>query len=133
MSIEVCDPRCGFFHCASALVALAALATPAAAQVQLPEVVVSAPKEKPKPRPKAARAAPAATPTATPISAAQAKSNAFDQSRRNLYTPMATSAAIITQSAIQALPVGDNQPAEKILLQAAGVSQDSAASGLLRV
>src|ERR1700691_6259371 len=133
MSIEVCDPRCGFFHCASALLALAIFNTPAAAQVQLPEVVVSAPKEKPKPRPKAARAAPAATPTATPVSAAQAKSNAFDQSRGNLYTTMGTTSAIITQSAIQALPGGDNQPAEKILLQTPGVSQDSAASGLLHV
>ena len=39
----------------------------------------------------------------------------------------------MTQQTIQALPGGDNTPVERILLQFPGVSQDSAASGLLHV
>jgi outer membrane receptor protein involved in Fe transport len=133
MSINVCNPRCGIFPCASALTALVMFNAPSAAQVQLPEVVVSAPKEKPKPRPKAVRAAPAATSAATPVSAAQAKSDAFDQARSNLYTTTGTTSDVISHATIEALPQGANAPVEKILLQAPGVSQDSAASGLLHV
>ena len=40
---------------------------------------------------------------------------------------------MLTHDAIQALPQGTNATAEKILLQAPGVSQDSAASGSIRV
>ncbi|HXL64306.1 MAG TPA: ligand-gated channel, partial [Xanthobacteraceae bacterium] len=133
MSIDVCDPRCGLFTCASALLVLAIFNAPSAAQVQLPEVVVSAPKEKPKPRPKAARGASSSAPAATPVSAVQAKSNAFDQARSNLYTTTGTTSDVISHATIEALPQGANAPVEKVLLQAPGVSQDSAASGLLHV
>jgi outer membrane receptor protein involved in Fe transport len=134
MSIDVRNPRCGLSPCALALLALAILNTPSAAQVQLPEVVVSAPKAKPEPPPKAVRAAPSSAPAAaTPVSAAQAKSDAFDQARTNLYTTTGTTSDAISYTTIEALPQGGNAPVEKILLQAPGVSQDSAASGLLHV
>jgi hypothetical protein len=133
MSIDACNPCRVLFPYAFTLAALVMFNAPSAAQVQLPEVVVSAPKEKPKPRPKAARAAPAATPAATPLSAAQAKSDAFDQARSNLYTTIGTTSDVISHATIEALPQGANAPVEKILLQAPGVSQDSAASGLLHV
>jgi outer membrane receptor protein involved in Fe transport len=115
-----------------ALLALMSLGGAAGAQTtNLPEVVVSAPKEKPKPRPEA-RAAPPAAPV-TPAEQLNAKATAFDQSRSNLYTTIGTTSDVISHATIEALPGGDNQPVERILLQAPGVSQDSAASGLLHV
>ena len=134
MSLDVRNSRCGLSPCALALLALAILNTPSAAQVQLPEVVVSAPKAKPKPPPKAVRALPSSAPAAaTPVSAARAKSDAFDQARSNLYTTIGTTSDVISHATIEALPQGANAPVEKILLQAPGASQDSAASGLLHV
>ena len=61
------------------------------------------------------------------------KSNSFDQARSNLYTTVGTTSDTITHDTIQDLPQGANAPVEKVLLQAPGVSQDSAASGLLHV
>ena len=78
----------------------------------------------------------AAPPTAAPVTPAaqlNAKADAFDTARSNLYTTIGTTSDVISHATIQALPGGDNQPVEKILLQAPGVSQDSAASGLLHV
>ena len=102
------------------------------AQTQLPEVVVSAPKQKPKPKPVHVQPAPAPA-LVTPAQQLNAKADAFDASRSNLYTTIGTTADVINYATINALPGGDNQPVEKILLQAPGVSQDSAASGLLHV
>ena len=117
----------------SALLALIGLGDAAVAQVALPEVVVSGAKPKPKPRP---APHPAAAPTVAPVTAAEqlnAKSNAFDQGRSNLYTTIGTTSDTISHDTIEALPQGSNTTVEKVLLQAPGVSQDSAASGLLHV
>jgi hypothetical protein len=111
----------------SALV-LVSLADGAHAQTQLPEVVVSGAKPKPKPH---ARARASAVPSAT--TKLNAKTDAFDQGRRNLYTTAGTTSDTISHAVIDALPGGDATPVERILLQAPGVSQDSAASGLLHV
>jgi hypothetical protein len=134
--------------CGSAIVAALGFANAAGAQNQLPEVVVTAPKEKEKskPKPTQVRAAPrpalapaqatAPAPAAQPVSPGaqlNAKAETFDQARSNLFTTVGTTSSVITQSAINALPGGDNTPVERILLQAPGVSQDSAASGLLHV
>jgi hypothetical protein len=134
--------------CGSAIAVVLGFAAEAAAQTQLPEVVVTAPKEKekPKPKPTQARAAPRpapATATATaPAPAAQpvspgaqlnTKAETFDQARGNLFTTIGTTSTTMSQQTIQALPGGDNTPVERILLQFPGVSQDSAASGLLHV
>jgi outer membrane receptor protein involved in Fe transport len=125
----------------SAMLALNYFSAEARAQVQLPEVVVSGAKPKPKPLPRprrvVARPAPpaaAAAPAApTPVNAAAVKNDSFDAARSNLYTTIGTTSDTISHDLIQALPQGTNTTVEKILLQAPGVSQDSAASGLLHV
>ncbi|HTV36681.1 MAG TPA: ligand-gated channel, partial [Xanthobacteraceae bacterium] len=115
--------------------ALASLGESAPAQVQLPQVTVTGAKPKPKPRPvRRATAPPAATAApAAPVNAATAKSDAFNAARNGLYTTIGTTSDTFTHDTIHALPQGTNAPVEKILLQAPGVSQDSAASGLLHV
>jgi outer membrane receptor protein involved in Fe transport len=122
----------------SALIALMGLGGVAKAQatppaVALPQVTVTGEKPKPRPRP---APHPAATATAVPASPAQqlnAKSDAFDQSRSNLYTTVGTTSDTISHDTIEALPQGTNATVEKVLLQAPGVSQDSAASGAIHV
>jgi outer membrane receptor protein involved in Fe transport len=132
MSIRVCRAYSGYFLSGLALLALLGVGGAASAQTKLPEVVVSAPKQKPKPRAHVVRAAPTAAPI-TPATQLNDKAISFDQSRSNLYTTIGTTSDTISHATIDALPVGDNQTVEKILLQAPGVSQDSAASGLLHV
>jgi outer membrane receptor protein involved in Fe transport len=61
------------------------------------------------------------------------QSNSFDQARSNLLTTIGTTSDTISHDAIQSMPQGTNQPAEKVLLQAPGVSQDSAASGSIHI
>jgi hypothetical protein len=71
-----------------------------------------------------------------PVSAAEIaaqKSNSFDQARSNLYTTIGTTSDTLSHDTIQALPQGTNAPIEKVLLQAPGVTQDSAAAGFLHV
>ena len=117
------------------MLALLGLGGAALAQVALPEIAVTSSREKPKPRP-AARPAASAPATVAPLSPAEqalAKNNAFDESRSNLYTTIGTTSSTQTHATIDALPQGTNTTVEKVLLQAPGVSQDSAASGSLHV
>ncbi len=123
---------------AAALAALAALDSARAQsspEVKLPQVIVHGTrKQKPQPRPVARRTAP--PPTVPPVSPAEAvrqKNNSFDQARSNLYTTAGTTSDTLSHDTIQALPQGTNAPTEKVLLQAPGVSQDSAAGGFLLV
>ena len=118
----------------SAMLALLGLGGAALAQVALPEIAVTSSREKPKPRPatRPATSAPVVAPL-TPAEQAMAKNNAFDQSRSNLYTTIGTTSSTQTHATIDALPQGTNTTVEKVLLQAPGVSQDSAASGSLHV
>ncbi len=121
---------------ATASLVLAGLSVAALAQVALPEVVVSGTKPKPKPHPvhRRAPAAPAvARAPAPPVNTATVKNNAFDAARDNLYTTVGTTSDTLSHDTIQALPQGTNAPVEKVLLQAPGVSQDSAASGSIHV
>jgi outer membrane receptor protein involved in Fe transport len=118
-------------------------ATPAPAGNEptvLPEIKVKEPKQAAKPprqAPRVVARSAASPPTSTaplsPTAQLQAKSGVFDQSRSNLYTTAGTTSDTISHDTIQNLPQGDNTPVEKVLLQAPGVSQDSAASGLLHV
>ncbi len=62
-----------------------------------------------------------------------AQSDKFDQARSNIFTTIGTTSATISQQAIQAMPQGANQTIERVLLQAPGVSQDSASSGLFHI
>ncbi len=112
------------------------LARQQARKTALPELTVTAPIKKPKPRPVAPRpVAPraAVVPPLSPAEQLTAKSNGFDQARSNLYTTIGTTSNTISHEAIEALPQGTNAPVEKVLLQAPGVSQDSAASGSIHV
>jgi outer membrane receptor protein involved in Fe transport len=119
----------------SALLLLMGFGEAAIAQTKLPEVEVTANKNKPKPHPAPPHQA-AAAPVVAPLTPAEqlaTKSNAFDQSRSNLYTTIGTTSDTISHDTVEALPQGTNATVEKVLLQAPGVSQDSAASGLLHV
>ena len=130
--------------CGSAIAAALGFASTADAQTQLPEVVVTAPKEKEKPKPKpvqvraAPRPAPAPAPAppvpaAPPVNPVTATTNTLNQGLNTIYAPIGTISTTISHDTIQALPGGDNQTVEKILLQAPGVTQDSAASGSFHV
>ena len=132
MSICACRASCWYFMFGLALLALLGLDGAASAQVNLPEVVVSAAKPKPKPR-RPHVAAPAPTAPITPAAQLNAKADAFDAARSNLYTTIGTTSDTMTHAAIEALPGSTNTPVERILLQFPGVSQDSAISGDLHV
>jgi outer membrane receptor protein involved in Fe transport len=103
-------------------------------QVALPEFTVTGQKVVPKPRrvTRTATAQAPAVPT-TPEQQAAAKNQAFDESRSHLYTTIGTTTDTISRATIETLPQGTNTTVEKALLQAPGVSQDSAASGLLHI
>jgi outer membrane receptor protein involved in Fe transport len=73
------------------------------------------------------------TPEAAAARELAAKAKTFDAARRNIFTTIGTTSYEISHDDIQSLPQGVNQPVEKVLLEAPGVSQDSAASGLLHV
>src|SRR6516164_3170568 len=94
----------------------------------------------PRPAPRAVERRPAPTTraptTVPPVSPAEIvaqRNNSFDQARSNLYTTIGTTSDTITHQTIEELPQGANAPVEKVLLQTPGVSQDSAASGLIHV
>jgi outer membrane receptor protein involved in Fe transport len=111
-------------------------------QVIAPKQAATAPK---KPKPVTAARNPVSSTTAQstatssdvqPASqAAQlaAKNGVFDQARGRIFTTAGTTSNTISHDTIQDLPQGANQSVEQVLLQAPGVSQDSAASGLLHV
>jgi outer membrane receptor protein involved in Fe transport len=120
----------------SALLAVIGFAAPVCAQVALPQVNITAPKHRPKPRRVPRPAATPAVAPAAPLTATrqlQAKSNSFDAARSNLYTTIGTTSDTLNYNGFDTLPQGANAPVEKIMLQFPGVSQDSAASGLLHV
>jgi hypothetical protein len=123
--------------CGSAIVAALGFASTADAQTQLPEVVVTAkPKRKPvqvrtAPRPAPAPAPP--VPAAPPVNPVTATTNTLNQGLNTIYRPIGTISTTLSHDTIQALPGGDNQTVEKILLQTPGVTQDSAASGSFHV
>ena len=120
------------------------------AATELPGVEVTAPKQTAaapkKPKPVTAARHPVSSTTAQSATsdssvtqpssqAAQlaAKNGVFDQARGNIFTTVGTNSDTIGHDTIQDLPGGTNQSVEQVLLQLPGVSQDSAASGLLHV
>ncbi|MGP0092738.1 MAG: TonB-dependent receptor [Xanthobacteraceae bacterium] len=106
----------------------------------LPEIKVIAKKETPKRAPArraaakggAAAAAAQAAPAPGAPTAAQAaldrKMQVMDQSRENLLPKLGATSYTINRQAIETLPQGDNTPIDKVILQAPGVSYDSAVS-----
>jgi hypothetical protein len=113
------------FHCLSG-------SSAAQTSVTLPTVEVVAEKN-----PAVAQPGPAQPASETPEAAAARqlaeKAKIFDALRSNLFTTIGTTSYAISHDDIQSLAQGVNQPVEKVLLEAPGVSQDSAASGLLHV
>jgi outer membrane receptor protein involved in Fe transport len=100
----------------------------------LPQINVRAPIIKPvAPHVVARRATPPTVPPVTPAEQLTEKQNSFDVARSNLYTTIGTTSDTLSNDTIQALPQGANAPVERVILQAPGVSQDSAASGLFHV
>jgi outer membrane receptor protein involved in Fe transport len=105
-------------------------------QTHLPQIVVSAPKEKPKVRPTARLSVAARLPpvaTENPVTMAQhaldAAMNSMDQARDNNILPkIGASTYTITRQTIENLPQGDNTPIDKVILQMPGVSYDTAVS-----
>ena len=113
---------------------------PAAPAATIPEIVVTAPKQKPKPKivaaphrtaPAAAAAASAAPAAGAPTAAEaalDAKMQSMDQARDDLLPKIGASATTISRAAIETLPQADNTPIDKVILQLPGVSYDTAVS-----
>ncbi|RUO98433.1 TonB-dependent receptor [Hyphomicrobium sp.] len=120
------------------------------APAELPDVVVAEPSakaaSKTKKAPSKARTVPEADSPSSPAAADAAASeaeaakdpfvfqtNAFNAARKDIFTQVGTTSFSFDRDALQALPQGTQTPVSKALLQAPGVSQDSAASGQLHV
>jgi outer membrane receptor protein involved in Fe transport len=112
-------------------------------QTELPQVNVEATK-KPPPRRAAARRPttppppaqtqqPTLTPEQTAVRAVADKNAAFDHQRAAILAPVGANSYELTRSTIEALPQGGNASLDKVLLQAPGVSQDSAINGSLHI
>ena len=86
----------GHAVCGWALLASVIFGETAAAQVQLPEVVVSGAKTKTEAAPRARRRARDGSARRTPAAQLNSKANAFDQARGNLYTTTGTTTAAIS-------------------------------------
>lgn len=100
----------------------------------LPAVSVTAPRRATRARRPHIRAA------ATQVSRAPTEAEivgrqgaTFDGARTQLLTPIGASSYQLDQKNIEAMPQGTNAPLDKVLLQAPGVTQDSAASGSLHI
>lgn len=133
---------------ASLLVGLGVLAMPRTAGAQdaslpagttaLPEIVVRAPRATHVKRPKKriATRKRREEPSSPPPTAEQVlteKTETLDRARQAIVAPLGTSPYHISRQAIESLPQGSNATVDKVLLQAPGVTQDSAASGELHV
>jgi hypothetical protein len=109
------------------------LVSEAWAQTALPQIVVEAPQRPPPARPKPAPR-PAVTPVQPDANAVIATQNTqLDVARENLSPRVGTSTFDMNRAFIETLPQGTDGPIDKVLLQAPGISQDSAASGEIHV
>jgi outer membrane receptor protein involved in Fe transport len=107
--------------------------------VALPKIEVDAPKTV-KPRRPVTRVAtekrrvpPPATPPQSQAQIIAGKNDKFDEARSALLSPTGAGSYEMSQQVLEALPQGTNTSLDRALLQAPGVSQDSAASGDLHV
>jgi outer membrane receptor protein involved in Fe transport len=105
----------------------------------LPQIEVVAPRRAQPPRRPRTRVIAGQTreiPAAPPQTEAQVvagENEKFDEARRDIVAPLGAGSYEINHQAIEALPQGADATLDKVLLQAPGVSQDSAASGELHV
>ena len=102
----------------------------------------AAPATAAAPRGGAVAASPAAniSPAANSEQAVQARNEALmvkaatlNEARENILPNIGVNTFNVDRQTIEALPQGDNAPLDKVLLQAPGISQDSAASGALHI
>src|SRR5450631_439933 len=104
---------------------LGALVAVARAQEVLPEIVVQAQRPAP-PRP-------ATAPAAQPKNDLASVNTKFDVARDNLSPRFGASTFDMNRAFIETLPQGTDAPINSVLLQAPGVSQDSAVNGDIHV
>jgi len=108
-------------------------------QATLPEITVTPPKETPKSKPAPKQKTKAAAPVVAAPGAPPAESQivtstkAFNAARENILPKIGVSTHELSHQDIEALPQGSNTPLDKVLLQAPGVTMDSAASGSVHV
>jgi outer membrane receptor protein involved in Fe transport len=100
--------------------------TTAWTQTALPEIVVQSQRPAP-PRPPAAEHPEAGT---SPVSAANTQ---LDKARDSLSPRFGASSFDMNRATVESLSQGADKPIDKVLLQAPGVSQDSAAAGDIHV
>ena len=79
------------------------------------------------------RAPPPASPPQTEEKILAGKNDKLDEARRNIVAATGAGSYEMSQQALEALPQGTNTTLDRALLQAPGVSQDSAASGNLHI
>jgi outer membrane receptor protein involved in Fe transport len=122
------------FWCGAGGIAMAQDA-PAAGSTLLPEIKVTAPRQPQKPRrprhhvaTQQHRQEPQAPPP-TEAERLSAQNSTLDTARSNIVSPAGATSYAVNQQAIAALPQATNATLDKVLLQAPGVTQDSAASG----
>ena len=119
------SPYRALLQTASPIALLVVFTIAAAGEEVLPEIVVQAQRPAP-PRPTAA-------PLQEPKSDLASKNTKFDEARDNLSPRFGASSFDLNRAAIESMPQGGDTPINKVLLQAPGVSQDSAASGEIHV
>jgi outer membrane receptor protein involved in Fe transport len=118
------------------------LAGNAYAQTNLPQVTVEGGQQKPKraavrrprtPPPPAPTQQATVTPEAAAIRAVANKNAAFDRQRATILAPIGANSYEISHNSIESMPQGGNASFDKVLLQAPGVSQDSAVNGAIHI
>ncbi len=103
-------------------------------QTMLPQITVTAPPvSRRRVRSSGARRPPPTVPPVTPAEQLTEKQNELRCGAQQSLHDVGTTSDTISSDTIQALPQGTNAPVERVILQAPGVSQDSAASGLFHV
>jgi outer membrane receptor protein involved in Fe transport len=126
---------CGFEGAVSAQT----VAPPGAGTTVLPAIEVTAPRRAQPPRPPRgpvitqARRQQPDVPPPTEAQVLASKAATLDQARRKIFAPVGTSQYEFTHQAIEALPQGTNSALDKVLLQAPGVTQDTAERDKLQV
>src|SRR6201995_3301884 len=109
-------------------------------EATLPDVNITAPKVTRPKRPvtrvttnKRNTQSPVTPPPQTQEQKLAGTNDKFDEARRSLVAPTGAGTYQLSRQNLAPLPQGTNTPLDKALLQAPGVSQDSAASGDLPV
>ena len=106
----------------------------------LPKIEVIAPRRAQPPRRPQTRVTtgqrretPAAPPPPTEAQVVAGKNDKFNEARQNIVAPIGATSYQINHQAIEALPQGTNSALDKVLLQAPGVTQDTAERDKLHV